>query len=266
MDFSHLPFLRDTLIGSFLIGTLCAYLGIYIVLRRIVFVSAALAQLSSLGVAIALLMGWAPFPAALALTMAGVVFFALQKAGRRLPQESVIGYGYIFASALTVLLVAKSPSGEADMLTILFGNILTLTTRDIIPIAAVFAVLWILHFMFAKEFLLVSFDREMAEAAGMRVILWELFLYATIGVAISLAIRGAGAMLVFAYLVVPAMTALVLTDRLRVAVVLALGASVGATGAGVFTSVMWDLPTGATIASVLCLLLMVAAVARWRAL
>src|SRR3990170_452310 len=123
-------FLQTALIASLVVGAVCAYLGVYVVLRRIVFVGAALAQVSSAGVGLAMLAGQNPSLVSLAMTLGGVAAFSVKSKDRRTTQESLIGIGYAVASALAVLFVAKSAQGEAHMLDVLSGNILTVTPAE----------------------------------------------------------------------------------------------------------------------------------------
>jgi len=182
------PFFRAGLIGCCMVAAICSFLGVYIVLRRIVFVSAALAQASSAGVALALLVGLNPFHFSLVFTMSCLALFAFVPFRRKLPMEGFIGFGYILASALAILFVARNPAGEARALNILFGNILTVSSGELLMLGTIFPLVVLIHYLFYKEFLLVSFDYEMARALQMRADLWNLILLLTIGITISFAI------------------------------------------------------------------------------
>jgi ABC-type Mn2+/Zn2+ transport system permease subunit len=254
----HDEFMRTALVASLIVGAVCAYLGVYVVLRRIVFVGAALAQVSSAGVGLALLTGREPSLTALALTLGGVAAFSIRPAGRKAAQESFIGIGYAVASALAVLFVAKSAQGEGHLLDVLSGNILTVTPAQVWWMAAVAAAAIALHTLFHKQFLYSAFDGETARASGTRVGWWDLFFFLILGVIVSLAIRLAGTLLVFAFLVIPAVTALLLSQRLGRIYAIAIGSAAIATVAGLYASLRMDLPTGPAIVAVLFILLLLA--------
>jgi ABC-type Mn2+/Zn2+ transport system permease subunit len=243
----HDSFMQMALVAGLIVGAVCAYLGVYVVLRRIVFVGAALAQVSSAGVGLAMLLGKDPSLTSLALTLGGVAAFSVKSRDRRLTQESLIGIGYAVASALAVLFVAKSAQGEAHMLDVLSGNILTVTPQQIWWMAGVGVVAIALHVLFGKQFLFSMFDPETAQASGIRSGIWDLFFFLILGVIISLAIRLAGTLLVFAFLVIPAVTGLLLSRRLPGICAIAIVSAGIATVGGLYASLTMDLPTGPAI-------------------
>lgn len=254
----HDSFLRIALVGSLIVGIVCAYLGVYVVLRRIVFVGAALAQISSAGVGLAMLLGWNPSILSLVLTFGGVAAFSVKPKDKRITQESFIGVGYALASALAVLFVAKSAQGEGHMLDVLSGDILTITADQVWQMAGVGLVAIAVHSLFAKQFLFSAFDAETAQASGIRSVFWDLFFFLTLGIVISLSIRLAGTLLAFAFLVLPAVTALLLTQKMARIFPVAIGTACIATVVGLGLSVKMDVPPGPTIASVSFALLVVA--------
>ena len=243
---------KDALYGSLLIAIACSVLGVYVVFRRIVFVGAAMAQLSSAGIAFALFltgMGLAlgvvtqPITMSLLMTMAGAVFFGLGGGRLRIPPDATIGVTYVVAAAAGILLISKAATGEAHDL-FLQGNILGITVHDMWVLLGVALPVLLFHLIFYKEFLFVSFDRETARTLGYNVTFWNLFLYVTLGLVIAFAMQFAGVMLVFNFLVLPAVTGMLVARNMRgpfaVAVVSALVAAV----AGFSLSVPFDLPTG----------------------
>jgi len=251
-------FLQTALVASLIVGAVCAYLGVYVVLRRIVFVGAALAQVSSAGVGLAMCTGRNPSLISLVLTLGGVAAFSVKSKDRRTTQESLIGIGYAVASALAVLFVAKSAQGEAHMLDVLSGNILTVTPHEVWWMAGAGLTAVMLHALLSKQFLFSMFDPETAQASGIRAGWWDLLFFLILGIIISLAIRLAGTLLVFAFLVVPAVTGLLLSQRLGRVCVIAVGASAVATIIGLYASVKMDLPSGPAIVAVLFAVLLVA--------
>jgi zinc/manganese transport system permease protein len=258
-------FMRLALISSLIVGAVCAYLGVYVVLRRIVFVGAALAQVSSAGVGIALLTGKDPSITSLLMTMGGVAAFSMKSRDKRTTQESLIGVGYAVASALAVLFVAKSAQGEAHMLDVLSGNILTVTSHQVWIMAIVGIAAVGFHTLFHKQFVYSAFDPETAQASGMRAGVWDLLFFLALGIVISISIKLAGTLLVFAFLVVPAVTGLLLSQRLGRIYAIAVSSSVISTVAGLYASVRLDLPSGpAIVACSFAILLVAWIVSRFR--
>jgi ABC-type Mn2+/Zn2+ transport system permease subunit len=250
------PFFQSALIAGTLSAAMCALVGVYVLLKRIVFVGITLAQLASLGVAMALLVDVHPMIMALMTTLTGVACFALTRAGQRVPQEGVIGASYVMAAALGIICVAKNPVGEARNLKVLFGNILSVHTGEMVALAGLLAVLAIVHVVFYKEFLFASFDPETAQAQGINVRGWDLLLYLTIGLAIAFSIHSMGVLLVFALLLVPAMTARLVAHRMMALFALAIGFGVVSVPLGLYLAVRIDLPTGTAVAGTCVVMLL----------
>ena len=257
---------RDALYGALVIGVTCAVLSTYVVLRRIVFVGAALAQLSSAGIALALwLAGFAglaglgrhPTAVSLVVTLLGALFFGLGGGRRLVSSEASIGVTYAVAAAAGILLIAKAVTGEAHDI-FLQGNILGITRKDTLVLLAVSLPVLLLHGVFFKEFLFVSFDRETARTLGYRVTAWDLLLYFTLGVVITGAMQFAGVLLVFNFLVLPAVTGLLLASTLRGTIAVAVLSALLAVLIGFSLSVPFDLPSAPAIIAVQGLLLLAA--------
>jgi ABC-type Mn2+/Zn2+ transport system permease subunit len=259
-------FMRWALLAGLIVAGTCAYVGVYVVLKRIVFVGAALAEVSSAGVALAILLGFNPFIGAVALMFVGIGLFSVRWSPRRVSQESFIGIGWAVASALGVLLIAKSAKGEAHMHDLLFGNILTVDPVDVRNTAIGMACVLLIHALFTKEFLFVSFDADTASAMGYRARSWDLLLYATIGLAIAFSIHTVGVLMAFSALVLPPVTALLLTRRMRSALITSVILGVIPVPIGLYLSFARDLPSSATIVAIMFAILLVGGgVARLRA-
>ncbi len=249
---------REALYGALVIGITCAVLGVYVVLRRIVFVGAALAQLSSAGIGLALWLGGLgllgtthahTIGLSLVITLGGALFFGLGGGGRFVHHEATIGVTYAVAAAMGILLVAKAVSGEAHDI-FLQGNILGTTRTDTMVLLGVAVPVLILHYVVAKEFLFVSFDPETAQTLGYKVTRWNLLLYFTIGLVIAFAMQFAGVLLVFSFLVIPAVTGMLVARTIRGMFVISIGSAVAAAVIGFVISVPLDLPTGPAIIAV----------------
>jgi zinc transport system permease protein len=251
------PIWRDPLLASILAGALLGFLGVYVVLRRVVFVSAALTQLSTLGVIVALLVlerfdletehQEIQLVVAWLFSVGGGLVLGTLGWGRRLPTEAGVGMAYVLAGALVILGANRLVHVAHDLNTMIFGNAVAVPFQDVVILAAVTAVIAALHTLFQKEIVFASFDRETAEAMGVRAPLWSGVLYFTIGLAIPVAAHAVGALPVFAFLTIPAASALVLTRRLRVAFAVATGLGALAAGSGYLLSWFLQVPTGATM-------------------
>lgn len=240
-------FFQHALIAGTLVAVTCSFVGVYVVLRRIVFLGIALAQIASAGVALALFLGWNPLVTALVTSLAGALTFSQVRWRGRAPVEGVLGISYVLAAALGMVFLAKNPVGEARALNVLFGNILSVPRHEMIALAAMAVAVALVHVQFRKEFVFVSFDLETAVAHGVKARFWNLLLYLTLGVVIAFAIRSVGVLVTFALLVLPAMGARILAAGMggMFAVAVALGTL--SIPLGLSTAFVFDLPTGATI-------------------
>jgi zinc transport system permease protein len=248
---------RDALYGSLIIAVTCSLLGVYVVLRRIVFVGAALAQISSAGIAlaywlaghgIATALATHPEMLSLAATLASVTFFAGAMRGP-VPPDARIGVWYAVAAAAGILLIAKAAVGEAHDI-FLQGNILGITRSDTLELLIASIPVVAGQFFFQKELLFTSFDRETARTLGYRVGLWDLGFYLVLGFVISISMQFAGVLLVFNFLVLPAVTGLLLARGMAGTFVISTIAALVAAIGGFALSIPFDLPTGPTMIAV----------------
>lgn len=264
--FDTILLFREALYGALVIGLTCAVLSVYVVLRRIVFVGAALAQLSSAGIALALwlsgvsavsALGHYPTALSLIVTLLGALFFGLGGGRRLISSEASIGVVYAVAAAAGILLIAKAATGEAHDI-FLQGSILGITRSDTLVLLGVSVPVLLLHTVFYKEFLFVSFDRETARTLGYRVDVWNLLLYFTLGLVIASAMRFAGVLLVFNFLVLPAVTGLLLATTMGGTFAWAVASAITAVGVGFSLSVPLDLPTAPAIIAAQGVLVLIA--------
>jgi ABC-type Mn2+/Zn2+ transport system permease subunit len=272
-DALSLPFMQMALAAGLLVGCTCAYLGVYLILKRVVFVGIALSEIAAAGLALGLMagarlglsgdgaLGLAQLMSFL-LTAVGIVFFWLPWAERRVSKESLIGYAYAGAAAVAVLVVAKNPGGALSDLDLLSGDLLFIAASDLVTIAAVTAVVWVLHLGLRREFLFVSLDRETATTQGLPSHLYDFLLYLSVGAVIAVAMRRVGVLFVFASLVAPALTGLLFARRLLgVTLVAIASAAIGVT-LGLVASFQFDLPTGSTVVVAYALLALAGAAYR----
>ena len=248
-----LQFLIWPFMASLILTGIHAYLGVHVVERGVIFVDLALAQIAALGATIAILIGMDPHgPAAywlsLAFTFIGAAIFAFARTRRgHIPQEAFIGIAYAVASAAAILVMSKATGETEHLKDMLVGNILAVSKHEVLKTAILYGAIGIFHYIFRRRFLLISTDPEQAEAQGMSIRFWDFLFYASFGFVVTSSVAIAGVLLVFCYLIVPSVGAMLFADRVgrRLAIGWTMGTLVSALG--VYFSVLLDLPTGATI-------------------
>lgn len=252
-----MSFAAVAFVASVITGLPLSYLGLFVVLRRVTFLGAALGELASAGIALGVLLNWPIMLGAGILTLVGVLLFSIERPHLRVPEEAWMAVTFVAAGAAAVLMLNFAPGGEADMMKLLFGNILGFDPDNIPWMLGAYGAVCFIHILFFKEFLLVSFDQETARVMGYRVWFWNFILYLTLGIAISLAISVSGVMVAFSYLVFPSLIALLLCRRWLTCTLLALCSGFLTSAGGVWASLKWDLPTGSAIIAVSFFLLLV---------
>src|SRR6266852_5074990 len=248
-----LPFLLAPFVASLILTGIHAYLGVHVVERGVIFVDLALAQIAALGATIAILVGMDPhgrgaYFLSLGFTFLGAGIFALARTRRgHIPQEAFIGIAYAVASATAILAMSKATGETEHLKDMLVGNILAVSRAEVIKTAVLYGVIGIFHYFFRKKFLLISTDPATAEAGGLNIKFWDFLFYASFGFVVTSSVAIAGVLLVFCYLIVPSVGAMLFADRIgtRLAIGWTMGTLVSALGC--YFSVYFDLPTGATI-------------------
>lgn len=265
-------------VAAMVAAVLCGFLGFFVVVRRVAFVSSALGQISGLGVALGFVVGsllgadphtktpiWLD-PVVLALALTGAVAMALAYVTRvqRTPPESAVAFVYLVATALAIIVLASPRMAlekhEVEML--LFGNTVAVTTEHLLELVVVAALVLLSQVFLFKDFLFISFDREMAKALGLPVVPLDLVLHLSLGVSVAVATRAIGALPVFGFLVLPAGAALLVSDSVAGVLLLAVGAAVSAAALGFYISFLEDWPTGPVMVVCLALLWPLAALVR----
>lgn len=254
MDWTILQFLAPAIAASLIIAGIHAYLGLHVVERGVIFVDLSLAQIASLGAAIAVWQGYDPhtdpqiYWYSLGFTLIGALIFAMVKGHEaRIPQEAIIGISYAVASAAVILAMSKA-TGEAEHLRdMLVGNILSVQWPEVWRTAAIYLALGIFHFIFRKRFLEITVDPVGTAARGVSVRFWDFLFYASFGFVVTRSVAIAGVLLVFCYLIVPSVGGMLFSSRIgpRLAIGWIMGTVVSMLG--MYLSVLFDLPTGAAI-------------------
>ena len=264
-------FLAAPFVASLILTGIHAYLGVHVVERGVIFVDLSLAQIAALGATIALLMPFsggdphAPqvYWVSLAFTFIGAAIFSLIRTRRaRIPPEAIIGISYAVASAASILAMSKSTSQAEHLKDMLVGNIIAVSWPEVYKTAALYGAVGLFHYICRKPFLAISMSHERAEATGLNVRLWDFLFYASFGFVVTSSVAIAGVLLVFCYLIVPSVAAMLYADTIgrRLAIGWTMGTVVSALG--VYLSLVLDLPTGATIVCTFGLVLILMALVR----
>ena len=248
-----LPFLLAPFAASLILTGIHAYLGVHVVERGVIFVDLALAQIAALGATIAILAGMDPhgrgaYWISLGFTFLGAAIFSVARTRRgHIPQEAFIGIAYAVASAAAILAMSKATGETEHLKDMLVGNIIAVSWSEAGRTALLYGAIGLFHYIFRKNFLLISMDPKAAEAKGMSIRFWDFLFYASFGFVVTSSVAIAGVLLVFCYLIVPSVGAMLFADRIgpRLAIGWTMGTLVSALG--VYLSVVLDLPTGATI-------------------
>jgi zinc/manganese transport system permease protein len=271
MDTSVLAFLAAPFVASLILTGIHAYLGVHVVERGVIFVDLSLAQIAALGATIALLLpitGGDPhapvtYWISLAFTFLGALVFSTIRSRRaRIPQEAIIGICYAVASAAAILAMSKATSESEHLKDMLVGNILAVSWSDVGKTAILYGAIGAFHFIFRHKFLAISMDPVRAEAEGISIKVWDFLFYASFGFVVTSSVAIAGVLLVFCYLIVPSVAAMLYADSIgrRLAIGWSMGTVVSALG--VYLSLMLDLPTGATIVCTFGIVLVIMAAVR----
>ena len=248
-----LPFLFAPFVASLILTGIHAYLGVHVVERGVIFVDLALAQIAALGATVAILAGMDPhggssYWISLGFTFLGAAMFSLFRVRKaHIPQEAFIGIAYAVASAAAILAMSKATGETEHLKDMLVGNILTVSWNEVGRTALLYGAIGLFHYIFRKNFLLISIHPEQAEAQGISIRLWDFLFYASFGFVVTSSVAIAGVLLVFCYLIVPSVAAMLFAEKIgrRLAIGWTMGTLVSALG--VYLSVFLDLPTGATI-------------------
>jgi zinc/manganese transport system permease protein len=271
MDWTIVSFLAAPFAASLILTGIHAYLGVHVVERGVIFVDLSLAQIAVLGATLALTLqadGHGEHTAlvywmSLGFTFIGAAVFATVRTHKsRIPQEAVIGICYAVASAASILAMSKAPSESEHLKDMLVGNILAVSWEQVFKTAGLYAAVGAFHFVFRKQFLAISTNHERAEVTGLNVRWWDFLFYASFGFVVTSSVAIAGVLLVFCYLIVPSVAAILYSEHIgkRLAIGWSMGTVVSAVG--VYLSLKLDFPTGATIVCTFGIALVLMALAR----
>lgn len=265
-----LSFLAAPFAACLVLVGILGYFGIHVLRREVIFVDLALAQIVAFGAIVSFLFDYEPgstgtFLFGLGAAVLGAAIFAWTRTRRsRVPQEALIGITYVVASGATILVADRLPEHAEHVKELMAGAILWVTWDTVLRNLLICAAVGALHYAFRRRFILISEDPERAYAEGLRVRWWDFLFYLSFGLVITLAVEIAGVLMVFAYLVAPAIIAIETSDRWPRRIVIAWILGVAASAFGLLASYQWDLPSGpAIVCSLGAFLLLFAALRRW---
>ena len=257
MDFDFQLMLYP-LLACLLLPVMLVYLGLHVVRREIIFVDLALAQVAALGTSVCLMLGhdahdihtyfWS-----LGFTFLGAFIFAMTRhdGKRRVPQEALIGIVYVVAAAAAILVLDRSTAGNEELKKTLVGDVLTVTSAQVWKTFALYIAIAIVHWIFRKQFFAISFEPQRAKEEGLAIRWWDFLFYALFGLVVTSFVQIGGVLLVFSYLIVPAVCAALVATRLRTMLVVGWLVATAGGIAGLFASWHFNFPTGSAIVCVL---------------
>lgn len=241
------------LLACLILTGIHTYLGVHVIERKVIFVDLALAQIAALGSVIAFLFGFdlhgqATYWFSLLATFIGAIIFSVTRMQKeKIPQEAIIGIVYAISAAAAILILSQAAEGDEEIRHMLVGNILLVDLHEVVNMAVLYSLAGLFHWHFRKTFILISTDPEGAFKQRIRVRWWDIAFYLTFGLVVTSSVKIAGVLLVFSFLIVPAVAAILFSSRLRVRLLLGWAIGTVVSFLGIFFSYYFDLPTGAAI-------------------
>jgi len=255
------------LIASLILPWLLVYLGLHIVQRGVIFVDLALAQTAAFGTCVSLIAGydvhdWQSFALSQVFTFAGAVVLTFTRGrDQRVPQEALIGIVYVVAAAAAIVALSKSAGGHEELQRSMVGELLVVPPIEVMKTFGLYVVLGVVHFLFRKRFLAISANAKQAEASGINVRWWDFVFYMLFGLVVTTFVHIGGVLLVFSYLVVPAVCATYLVNSIPARFAVGWALATGASVVSLFITAKVDLPIGAAIVCVLGVVLVLVVLA-----
>lgn len=242
-----------------------AYLGFHVIERQVIFVDLALAQIAVLGASFALILGYEldsglSYWLSLGFAIAGAAIFSLTRLKKqRIPQEAVIGITYAVSAALLIIVLSRCGEGDEHIKQALVGNILLVTFPEIVKMCSIYLVIGSIHFFFRRQFLIISSNPDEAFKKGLNVRLWDFLFYVTFSFVVTSSVKIAGVLLVFSFLVVPSVCAILFSHTLKARLIWGWAIGFLASILGMAVSYYFDFPTGSSVVCVFgCILVLLA--------
>jgi zinc/manganese transport system permease protein len=264
-----LSLMKWPLIASLILPWLLVYLGLHIVQRGVIFVDLALAQTAAFGTCVSMLAGydvhdWQSFAFSQLFTFAGAVVLTFTRGrDQRVPQEALIGIVYVVAAAAAILALSKSAGGHEELQRSLVGELLVVPPVEVMKTFGLYIVLGVVHFLFRQQFLAISANPKQAEASGLNMRWWDFVFYMLFGLVVTSFVHIGGVLLVFSYLVVPAVCATYLVTSIPARFAVGWAIATVASVASLLITAKVDLPIGAAIVCVMGLALVLVVSGAW---
>jgi len=245
-----------------------AYLGLHVIEREVIFVDLALAQVAAFGATLGYLWGFGlhsreGYFIALGFTLVGAAVFAATRLRKPLvPQESLIGIVYAVSAAASILVLSRAAEGGEELKALMVGHLLFVDWPEIMKVMVLYSIVGVIHWVARRPLLEISQDPERAFAQGRRVRWWDFLFYATFGFVVTSSVELAGVLLVFSFLIVPAVCGVLLAQTIGGRLLVGWLVGVLTSLAGMTASYAWDLPTGATVVCAFGVCLIVCALGR----
>ncbi|MFI5180630.1 MAG: metal ABC transporter permease [Thermoanaerobaculia bacterium] len=262
--------LLPAFVAAVILTGIHAYLGVHVVERGVIFVDLSLAQIAAFGGTVGYLAGYeihspTAYVFSLGFTVLGAAIFAFTRVHRRtrIPQEAIIGIVYAVAAAASVLVMSKATRETEHLKEMLVGNILSVSWAELGKTAVLYALVGLFHFVFRERFLTISRNEAEAERRGWNVRFWDFLFYVSFGFVVTSSVAIAGVLLVFSFLIVPSVAAMLFSERLGVRLLIGWTMGFFVSAAGVALSFFLDLPTGAAIVVTFGIALVLLAGIRW---
>lgn len=263
-----LEFLAVPLAVALLLTAIHTYLGLHVLARKIVFVDLALAQIAALGATLAFMLGhtpqsWATYGWSLLFTLVGAIVLSFSRSwtGARISQETIVGVVYVVSAAAVIVLIDQAPQGAEHLKQLLTGSILTVGSAELVKLAALYGLIALVHWLLRKPLIEISFNPT-AKRRRANFWWWDFVFYALFGIVVTSSVAVAGVLLVFSFLIIPAMIGMLYSSRLGAALLIGCSAGAVASVAGLAASYLADLPTGAAMVCAFGVVLALAALAK----
>lgn len=261
-----LSLMKWPLIASLILPWLLVYLGLHIVQRGVIFVDLALAQTAAFGTCMSMVVGydvhdWQSYAFSLGFTFVGAVVLTFTRSrDQRVPQEALIGIVYVVAAAAAILALSKSAGGKEELQRSLVGELLVVPPSEVMKTFGLFVAVGIVHFLFRRKFLAISADADRAAAEGLNVRWWDFVFYMLFGLVVTSFVHIGGVLLVFTYLVVPAVCATYLVNSIGAKFAVGWGIATLSSVVSLAITAKEDLPIGAAIVCALGVALILVAI------
>lgn len=263
--------LRNAFYAGLIVGLVCPQVGLFFVLRRMVLLGIALPQISNAGIAFAFLLHTLglhffyhtesdkamALTGSIVFTFIAIFVLAILERKQKEFTEYRIGFAYALAGAASILFVSWNPYGKAEVLSMLKGEIISIPDIYVWSMLAIYGAIFIILIGFHRNFILVSYDHDMAITIGKNVLLWDILLYLIIGIVISFGVMTVGPLVIFGFLLIPTIAARMVTRGILLLCIVSSSIGVISALAGFYVSFIFDLPTGPTDVILLCIILVI---------